>query len=98
MTIVDSADQLHYSAIGLLAKRYNNGTFLRTGAVVGNNIILTVGHNLSSSRVSSKPREIRFISGKHGGRGLPEPTISSFEIREEYKASNYEDYGIIVVN
>lgn len=104
----EKLNSLPHSAIGLLKVTYNYNTVsYRTGVLIGENIVLTAGHNLFDPRRNpNKPNEIlgsplslEFFPGLSENKskfGKSEGKRIFFPMG--YPKDNDEDYGIIILN
>jgi len=99
---------LPYSSIGLLKVIYPHDTVsYRTGVLIGENIVLTAGHNLYDSRKNpnfpsealGSPVSIEFYPGLTGNKSNFEKcTGKKFFFPKGYPHTDNEDYGVIFLN
>lgn len=97
-----------YSSIGLLKVLYPlNIISYRTGVLIGENIVLTAGHNLFDSRRNpnnpketlGSPIEIEFYPGLSQNKSIfGKSTCKKFYFPKNYPKDSRDDYGIIVLN
>lgn len=97
------------SAIGLLKIEYcNEIVSYRTGILIGENVILTAGHNLHDNRKNPKeptlilgePTKIEFYPGlnKNKSKFNVCNKIKAFYYPSDFKKKPNEDYGIIILS
>lgn len=105
---VENISLFPYSAIGLLKVTYPHETVsYRTGALIGENIVLTAGHNLYDSRknpnspseILGSPVSIEFYPGLTNNKSnFQKCTFKKFYFPKNFPKSDREDYGIIILN
>ena len=97
-----------YSAIGLLKVTYPHDIVsYRTGVLIGENIVLTAGHNLydprknpnSPSEVLGSPVNIEFYPGLINNKSnFIKCTSKKFYFPKNYPKTDRDDFGIIILN
>ena len=97
-----------YSSIGLLKMTYPKQTVsYRTGVLIGENVVLTAGHNLydprnnpnSPSEILGSPENIEFYPGLTKNKSNFEKcTGKKFYFPKNYPKTDRDDYGIIILN
>lgn len=95
-----------YSAIGFIQLFFDYDIVsYRTGILIGENIVLTAGHNLFDHRKNpnnikeklGRPKKIIFYPGLSGNKSKYKSFESTtFYYPKEFPDKNYEDYGVIV--
>ena len=99
---------LPYSAIGLLKMIYPHNTVsYRTGVLIGENIVLTAGHNVfdprknpnSPKELLGSPESIEFYPGLTNNKSnFPKCTSKKVYFPKNYPDVDKEDYGLIILN
>ena len=97
-----------YSSIGLIKEVFSHETVsYRTGVLLGENIVLTAGHNLYDSRnnpnapseILGSPVSIEFYPGLTNNKSnFGKCTSKKFYFSKNFPNSDREDYGIIILN
>ena len=106
---VKENSKIPYSAIGLLKIEYcNEVTSYRTGFLIGENVILTAGHNVYDARKNPKkpteilgePTKIEFYPGLNRNESCYNVTdkIQKIMFPSDFNTKPNEDYGIIVLS
>ena len=103
----EKVSSLPYSAIGLLKMIYPHNTVsYRTGVLIGENIVLTAGHNLfdprnnpnSPNELLGSPELIEFYPGLTNNKSNFEKCTSKhFFLPKNYPNVDKEDFGIIIL-
>ena len=106
--VQEKISSLPYSAIGLLKMTYPHEIVsYRTGVLIGENIVLTAGHNLydprsnpnSSLELLGSPVSIEFYPGLTENKSkFGKCTSKKIYFPKNYPKNNNEDYGLIILN
>ena len=104
----EQISSIPYSCIGLLKVIYPHEVVsYRTGVLIGENIVLTAGHNLydprnnpnSPTELLGSPESIEFYPGLTDNKTCFEKcTGKKFFFPKNYPKTDREDYGIIILN
>ena len=104
----DKLSSLPYSAIGLLKMIYPHEIIsYRTGVLIGENLVLTAGHNLydprknpnAPSELLGSPVNIEFYPGLTNNKSnFNKCTSKKFFFPKNYPKTDKDDFGIIILN
>jgi V8-like Glu-specific endopeptidase len=106
--LTEKLSSVPYSSIGLLKMVYPHDVVsYRTGVLIGENIVLTAGHNLydprnnpnSPTELLGSPESIEFYPGLTENKtSFEKCTGKNIYFPKNYPKTDGEDYGIIILN
>ena len=98
-------EKFPYSAIGFIELIFDSVVSYRTGILIGENIVLTAGHNLYDYRKNpikineklGSPKKIYFYPGLNGNKSKYKKFESeTFYYPKDFPNKSDEDYGVII--